>query len=624
MSYTGIVESYESFDVVFRTDDSGRISVRRDRAGCEPQPFSPPESLEGLTPREIGSALFRALFQGSLARELERALGRLRREESRGLRLRLVLDPTDSRLAAIAALPWELLYDPDDHRFFGQDPRTPVVRFLSLRSAGAPTPTDPPLSILLAYAEPRGLDGLQLEQEADRLYEAAARADVDLKLVRARNPVELGEALARGRYEILHFMGHGMLKRNTGEGVLLFENPRGGPREVTGQQLAYALRGIPTLRLVILNACETAGEIVSPGSDPYAGVASALVQADVPAVVAMRSGITDVAALSFSETLYRHLAERRPIEEAVARARVRLAQERPDSLDWATPALFLQSMDGDLFDLSGKRHCETPWWRSWTTRSLAAGLLLLALFWLMLPEVRRSPASVSAYMTNPPECQPMSPELNLHFVRIDPGSSELGTGRKDDLPELGMSFAEPFCLGRFEVTRWQWWYVMERAHEVPEPTPEERYLPASGITYEEAVMFTHRLNELVQQDVYRLPLETEWEFAATQGFSSEMDENLERYANCGGWLGDGLDSMAPVGSKAPDRLDLYDMLGNVYEWVIAADVDLEPGQVVRRGGSYNSATYSCSVNHRKDVLPTSKMPDSGLRLVRELTPEPDS
>lgn len=618
------MESYESFDVVFRSDASGHVTVRRDRAGCTPQPFVYEADGEP-SPEQLGTRLFRSLFRNALARELQRALERLRRDEISAIRLRLVFDPTVPRLAEISSLPWELLHDPHEDRFLAQNPRIHIVRFLAVRSASHAVPTDPPLAILLAYAEPRDCHALRLQEEAERLYETAAQAQFRVKFLHARSPRQIAEELERGRFDVLHFLGHGKRHRQTGEGTLLFEDAHGRSREISGPQLASALLGVPTLRLAVLNACDTASD-GSPGeSDPYAGVAAALVKAGLPAVVAMRSGISDSAALGFSETLYQNLARRESIESAVARARVRLAQDRPSSLEWATPALFLQSLDGDLFDLSGKRLRRTPWWRTWAAGVAALGLLLSLLVALQVAKSSEtpSPASFSPYLTNPPECAPRLPELKLHLAYVEPDKVQLGSRRKTDLPELGLSLTQPFCIGKFEVTRWQWWYVMERPEGTPEPPPEEWYFPAEDVPYEAAEDFVRRLNRRVGESLYRLPQETEWEFVATGGFPSfeEMDEKiLRRYANCGSSLQDGYDSVVPVGRLRPDRLGLFDVLGNVYEWVVPLDVGLEPGRVIRRGGSYDSGQAACSPTHRKMVLPDRKHYDSGLRLVREIMP----
>jgi hypothetical protein len=96
-----------------------------------------------------------------------------------------------------------------------------------------------------------------------------------------------------------------------------------------------------TTRLVTLNACRTAEGSAEAGADPFAGVASALVMAGVPAVVAMQFPVSDMAAIAFSARLYSALARGEPLEEAVDSGRMRIKALAPDQREWATPVLFL-------------------------------------------------------------------------------------------------------------------------------------------------------------------------------------------------------------------------------------------------------------------------------------------
>jgi hypothetical protein len=93
-------------------------------------------------------------FVGSMAR----AGG----EPERGLRLRLVFDPSAPGMLPLAALPWELLYYPDTRDFFARNRQTPVVRFLDVPRFTVPTPVEPPLRILVARANPEGAHPLDL------------------------------------------------------------------------------------------------------------------------------------------------------------------------------------------------------------------------------------------------------------------------------------------------------------------------------------------------------------------------------------------------------------------------------------------------------------------------------
>ena len=96
------------------------------------------------------------------------------------------------------------------------------------------------------------------------------------------------------------------------------------------------------LQLVVLNSCQGARTTMG---DPFAGVATTLIQSGVPAVVAMQFEISDDAAIVFAEELYTNLIGRQdPIDAAVAEARKAIFVEI-DELEWATPVLFLRDPD---------------------------------------------------------------------------------------------------------------------------------------------------------------------------------------------------------------------------------------------------------------------------------------
>ena len=84
------------------------------------------------------------------------------------------------------------------------------------------------------------------------------------------------------------------------------------------------------------------------GSVTFAGVAAALVEGGLPAVIAMQLPITDRAALSFSGALYRGLSQGWSVDSAVALGRTVLRFEL-DSPEWITPVLFMRVSDGRLF-----------------------------------------------------------------------------------------------------------------------------------------------------------------------------------------------------------------------------------------------------------------------------------
>ncbi len=151
-------------------------------------------------------------------------------------------------------------------------------------------------------------------------------------------------------------MGHGDFDSDSGEGEIHLEDGRRGTSKMPGCRLADQLRDRTSLRLVFLNACRTAR---STAPNPFSGVAAALVQAGVPAVIAMQFPITDSAAIVFSETVYRCLAAGEPIDAAVTEGRHAMAARFPRQLAWGTPVLFLHVPDGRLF-VSGRLRPPDP------------------------------------------------------------------------------------------------------------------------------------------------------------------------------------------------------------------------------------------------------------------------
>jgi tetratricopeptide (TPR) repeat protein len=145
-------------------------------------------------------------------------------------------------------------------------------------------------------------------------------------------------------------MGHGEFSKQTGQGCLVLENQQRGPRLITGESLSHLLKGLPELRLVVLNACETAVTTMKTGHEPFGGVAQALVRGGLPAVVAMSHPISDRAAISFSANLYRRLAAGDPLDAAVVEGRLAVYAESLDSPEWGIPAVFLRVPNATLFE----------------------------------------------------------------------------------------------------------------------------------------------------------------------------------------------------------------------------------------------------------------------------------
>jgi hypothetical protein len=306
--------------------------------------------LDGRPPLEIGTELFRSVFQGQVRTLLDKSRGQLEISPNLGLRLKIKLDPSDEETGALADLPWELLCDGETEDFFALSRQTSLVRYLDVPRSSQPIPFAPPLRILAVGASPNGLQALNLEEEVRRLEDLnRSSAEVNVQVLPHASAGAVREALAGDTFNVLHFMGHGTFDRASGEGMLAFEGPGGSLDLVSGKAFATKLRDLRSLGVVVLNACNTARARQEGGANPFRGVATALVLGGVPAVVAMQRPISDRAAIGFSTAFYRHLARGDSIDEALTEGRQAIHSAKPEEFEWATPVLFLRMPEGNVF-----------------------------------------------------------------------------------------------------------------------------------------------------------------------------------------------------------------------------------------------------------------------------------
>jgi Tfp pilus assembly protein PilF len=315
---------------------------------------SVPLGASKSSPETLGEQLFQALFQDEILRLYERSLDLLEVDLEIGLRLELMLDPRDGDLATLQSLPWELLRQPGKPEFVALHRRQPVVRYLMVARPLYAAPRPLTLRILAVAANPRRLPALDLARELANLRQAVSSA-VGLEVVTPAAPTlgALRQALRDQECHVLHFMGHGGSVPPLATKVLFFETKDGGEAPVRGTDLVNKLADFPTLRLVVLNACESAavpGEVsVGTEFDAFAGVASSLVLSGMPAVVAMQLRISDPAAIAFSRAFYQRLAMGDPVDAAVAEGRQEIHSVDPVGSEWATPVLFMRTHTGELY-----------------------------------------------------------------------------------------------------------------------------------------------------------------------------------------------------------------------------------------------------------------------------------
>jgi CHAT domain-containing protein len=211
--------------------------------------------------------------------------------------------------------------------------------------------------MLVVPASPRDLVPLEVQAEVEALQGAVQPlVEEELlawKVLQPPTVQALREHLVDHPCHILHFIGHGGFDGE--EGYLALEGAQGRTKRLDARELKVLFSNTP-VRLAVLNACLTARDAAHPTSGvnshqrAYLGVAPALVDAGLLAVVAMQFSLGDKGAQVFAQDFYRMLARRRPVDEAVDQARVAMMLELGlECRDWVAPVLFLRGSTGELF-----------------------------------------------------------------------------------------------------------------------------------------------------------------------------------------------------------------------------------------------------------------------------------
>lgn len=198
----------------------------------------------------------------------------------------------------------------------------------------------------------------------------------------------------------------------------------------------------------------------------------------------------------------------------------------------------------------------------------------------------------------------------------------------DELPQHEVCL-DAFWIGKYEVRANDWMLIMGAA-----PPDGSGTAPAAGISWNEAQIFAQRLTALnAQGDIFRLPTEAEWEYACRAGVAKEEVPGPHDLIDIA-WYSAGerrRPSPSEVGQLKPNAWGLYDMLGNVWEWVqdsyqtngyaqhrLYNPVQLESdnGERLIRGASHRSEYLQVRCATRSHYTPGDALAHIGLRLVR--------
>jgi formylglycine-generating enzyme required for sulfatase activity len=128
-----------------------------------------------------------------------------------------------------------------------------------------------------------------------------------------------------------------------------------------------------------------------------------------------------------------------------------------------------------------------------------------------------------------------------------------------------VKISQSYYIGKYEVTQEQWMRIMSGNPSVfqgPDVGSNSKNHPVENVTWQQVQEFIAKLNAADDKMTYRLPTEFEWEYAARAGATTDIEWSL---ITASAQLG--TRTTNPVGGKKPNAWGLYDMLGNVWEWV---------------------------------------------------------
>jgi formylglycine-generating enzyme required for sulfatase activity len=312
--------------------------------------------------------------------------------------------------------------------------------------------------------------------------------------------------------------------------------------------------------------------------------------------------------------------------------------------------------------------------------------LLLTVAWLSPADAAPKPAAVAVVL--PPgvikDC-PDCPLVNVipagRFMLGSPPNDPEASTQTGEIAQLPVVIDRAFAMGRTEITRGQYRAFAQATQRTPigdcrvaeaggfvrktqatwenpgfHKTPVDDD-PVVCVSWDDAHAYAEWLSGVTGHH-YRLPSETEWEYAArsgTQGtrFFAQNDSDemslVSRvcdYANVYDFsaqqqlqwgipharCNDGVAEISPVAKYKPNAFDLYDMLGNAREWLedcytasyVGRPADGQPwvwaGCPRRgvRGGSFASRPSEARSAQRGNELQATRQNDLGFRVVREL------
>ena len=302
--------------------------------------------------------------------------------------------------------------------------------------------------------------------------------------------------------------------------------------------------------------------------------------------------------------------------------------------DYYTPALKLLSMVEAKFEAAQRAQADDAAYAEAAAQDTPEGY---AAYVQRYPAGRHVGAARAAQRRLSTEAarQRILVQVNAQMVRIEGGTFTMGCQggffgecAADEKPAHQVT-VHSFELSKYEVTQEVWVVVMG---ENPSHFQDCPHCPVEQVSWEDVQAFLQKLN--VGGGRYRLPSEAEWEYAARGGPQSQG----YAYAGSGtldavGWYAENSgEKPHPVGQKQANELGLYDLSGNVYEWVQDCWNETYQGgprdgqawergdcsRRVLRGGSWVSKPRPLRSAYRGRNTADARGNDGGFRLARSV------
>lgn len=237
-------------------------------------------------------------------------------------------------------------------------------------------------------------------------------------------------------------------------------------------------------------------------------------------------------------------------------------------------------------------------------------------------------------------------DINSHYFMRGCTTEQGNLCQNDELPVCNV-LLPGYKISKLEVPQHVWTLLMGYNNS----TYKDSLFPVHNISWYEAVEFCNKMSTAVglnpcytingtnvtcdwNANGYRLPTESEWEAAARGGGVNPMTQSKfsgGNTLNTVGWYNSNSNlTVRYPGFKAPNRISIYDLSGNVSEWCWDIYGAYNPNELshpkgattgtnrVARGGSYADPENACRVSARNSYTPETKISTIGLRLVRKL------